>query len=387
MKNNSPETTAPQQALIFIPDISGFTKFVTETEISHSQHIIEELLEIIIDANKIGLEVSEIEGDAVLFYRFGAAPSAQEMLDQVKEMFSRFHMHLKKYETHRICNCGACCTANKLAIKFIAHYGDITMNNIRQYKKLFGKDVIVAHRLLKNEIDSDQYSLFTDNLRKANETWSSAGHNAWTVFQEAEQEYDSGKVSFCYLSMDPLMKELPEPKMEEYSIKGLKSKLMEINHTIHAPLETVFNVVADLPWRSKWIPGALPQITDINEIIASTGQTHKCLAKGPILISHDYSLSDHLITFTETDADKTFCCVYHMKKLNENSTQVDVSMFLKKNFMKELMFKLFMKSKYTKVYDQSFKNLKAYCESLVEKKETHPYSIKIKPEVAAVTAV
>lgn len=293
MKNNSTETAAPQQALIFIPDISGFTKFVTETEISHSQHIIEELLEIIIDANKIGLEVSEIEGDAVLFYRFGNAPSAQEMLDQVKEMFSKFHMHLKKYETHRICNCGACCTANKLAIKFIAHYGDITMNTIRQYKKLFGKDVIVAHRLLKNEIDSDQYSLFTDNLRKANESWNSAGQNAWSSFQEAEHEYDSGKVSFCYLSMDPLMRELPEPTMEEYSIKGLKSKLMEVNNTINAPLETVFNVIADLPWRSKWIPGALPEVTDVNEAITSTGQTHRCLADGPLLVSHDYTLTDH----------------------------------------------------------------------------------------------
>jgi hypothetical protein len=386
MKNNSPESSAPQQALLFIPDISGFTKFVTETEISHSQHIIEELLEIIIDANKIGLEVSEIEGDAVLFYRFGKAPTAQEMLDQVKAMFSNFHMHLKKYETHRICNCGACCTANKLAIKFIAHYGDITMNNIRQYKKLFGKDVIVAHRLLKNEIDSDQYSLFTDNLRNTNDTWSSGGHNAWTSFEEAEHEYDSGKVSFCYLPLDPLLKELPEPTMEEYSIKGLKSKLMEVNKTIHAPLETVFNVIADLPWRSKWIPGALPEITDINEAITSTGQTHKCMAKGPILISHDYDLSDQFITFTETDANKTFCCVYQLKKVDENTTQLNASMFMKRSMVKELMFKLFMKSKFLKVYDQSFQNLKSYCEDLMQKKAKHPYSIKINQQAAVSAA-
>lgn len=38
-------------ALIFIPDISGFTNFVTKTEIQHSNHIITELIELLIDAN------------------------------------------------------------------------------------------------------------------------------------------------------------------------------------------------------------------------------------------------------------------------------------------------------------------------------------------------
>lgn len=52
-------------SLLFIPDISGFTKFVTAVEIDHSQHIIAELLEIIIDSNELGLTISEIEGDAV----------------------------------------------------------------------------------------------------------------------------------------------------------------------------------------------------------------------------------------------------------------------------------------------------------------------------------
>ena len=37
---------AKKNALIFIPDISGFTKFVNDTDIEHSQHIIEELIEV-----------------------------------------------------------------------------------------------------------------------------------------------------------------------------------------------------------------------------------------------------------------------------------------------------------------------------------------------------
>ena len=41
-----------QPTLLFVPDISGFTRFVNETEISHSRHIIAELLETLIDANR-----------------------------------------------------------------------------------------------------------------------------------------------------------------------------------------------------------------------------------------------------------------------------------------------------------------------------------------------
>ena len=43
------------KGLIFIPDISGFSRFVSEMEIEHSRLIIQELLEILIDANHSGL--------------------------------------------------------------------------------------------------------------------------------------------------------------------------------------------------------------------------------------------------------------------------------------------------------------------------------------------
>ncbi|MEM6380660.1 MAG: DUF2652 domain-containing protein, partial [Bacteroidota bacterium] len=55
--------------VLFIPDISGFTRFVKTTERNHSRHIISELLELLIDENDIGLTVAEIEGDAILFYK------------------------------------------------------------------------------------------------------------------------------------------------------------------------------------------------------------------------------------------------------------------------------------------------------------------------------
>ena len=76
---------------MLIPDISGFTHFVNQTEIIHGVHIIAEMLETLIQNNKMGLKVAELEGDAVFFYRIGEKPSAKELQEQIETMFFAFH--------------------------------------------------------------------------------------------------------------------------------------------------------------------------------------------------------------------------------------------------------------------------------------------------------
>ena len=53
-----------EQAIILIPDISGFTGFTGATEIDHAAHIITELLELIVASNETDFTLAEIEGDA-----------------------------------------------------------------------------------------------------------------------------------------------------------------------------------------------------------------------------------------------------------------------------------------------------------------------------------
>src|ERR1700742_4255600 len=102
------------KGLLFIPDISGFTKFVNGTDIDHSRLIIQELLETLINSNRSGFEVSEIEGDAILFYKFGDRPEMGELYRQVEAMFTGFHKHLMAYDQNRFCQCSACISASDL---------------------------------------------------------------------------------------------------------------------------------------------------------------------------------------------------------------------------------------------------------------------------------
>lgn len=66
---------AENNATILIPDISGFTEFMTTTELAHSSRAIHMLIDAILNAVGEEYEVSEIEGDAVLLIKKGPAPS------------------------------------------------------------------------------------------------------------------------------------------------------------------------------------------------------------------------------------------------------------------------------------------------------------------------
>ena len=169
------------RGLLFIPDISGFSRFVSKMEIDHSRLIIQELLEELINANQIGLQVSEVEGDAILFYKFGESPELEEIYQQVEKMFCEFHSLLNTYEYRKFCQCKACTTAIDLTLKVITHYGEFTSYQVKDYNKLIGKDVIVAHQLLKNDIEQHEYWLVTDDLLQDHQPTGLKGWMSWHV--------------------------------------------------------------------------------------------------------------------------------------------------------------------------------------------------------------
>lgn len=153
-----------QDSTLLIPDISGFTKFVRSTEVEHSKHIIEELIDLIITVGTRKFDLVEIEGDAVFFFK-NKKYSKEEVEEVANSIYVAFHEHLGNYEHNRICQCGACTTALNLKIKFIVHSGEVTLANFKKGKpKPFGDPVIAVHRLLKNDVPSNEYVLFSDSF-------------------------------------------------------------------------------------------------------------------------------------------------------------------------------------------------------------------------------
>ena len=212
MTNSTPntnQTASIQPTLILIPDISGFTKFINETEIAHSKLIIVKLLEAILEANEIGLSVSEIGGDAVLFYKLGDAPPLSNIAGQFKTMFLKFHHSLNEFDRERTSECEACGTAKGLTLKIIVHFGKVSTIQIKDYMKLLGTDVILAHRLLKNNLLEKEYILMSKNYlhTRPNEELKAID---WTEVKEGSIDYEHiGLVSYVYVSLSPLHKHVP----------------------------------------------------------------------------------------------------------------------------------------------------------------------------------
>jgi len=153
---NASTTTTVEHGSVIIVDISGFTKFVFETELMAGKNIVSDLLLSIIDANTLNLKIAEIEGDAVFFYRLGNAPSQKEVISQYENMLYNFFNTVSSISQDTGIEL-------PLSIKMIVHYGDIAQYQLKGFDKLYGKVVTEAHLLLKNDHNSHSYVLMTDD--------------------------------------------------------------------------------------------------------------------------------------------------------------------------------------------------------------------------------
>ena len=260
-------------ALIFIPDISGFTNFVNATPVEHSRHVIGELLEIILKANTLGMVPAEVEGDAVLFYKEGPAPTFEEILAQAKKMYVDVHTHLKRYESLRICNCDACSTASGLGIKFFVHYGEVGFIEVLGKAKPHGKSLILIHRVMKNSVPEREYLLLTkDYCDAAPDGINPPESLAKPVL--GTDDFDLGEVRYEYIPLAPFLSEVPPaplPLLPERS-----SNPVVVERYVPAQLDDVFDFMIDLDKRALWNPD-LKMVDYDPEHINRSGMTHRCL--------------------------------------------------------------------------------------------------------------
>lgn len=239
----------PKHSFIFIPDISGFSDFVNATEIAHSRHIISELLGVIIDANRLDLDVSEVEGDAVLFYKFQDVPAPERIVEQAEHLFVAFHSHLRQYDTHRICQCGACSSAPGLTLKMVAHAGELDKISIKGHEKLHGSDLIMAHRLLKNDVPIREYLLMTDPVSP--EDGQALRGPEGSTWEKGNTTYaDFGEVNYSYLTLSELHKKVSDPPRPAGGARIENPVIQEV--LIDSPLQDVFEIVTNFDYRLHW---------------------------------------------------------------------------------------------------------------------------------------
>jgi hypothetical protein len=163
---------SPCQAILVIADISGFTKFMRMHAIttSHAKQIIVALLESLVNASAPPLELAELEGDAAFFYAAcrekngGVQQTISGVKNQVLNFFQAFYRKINELSGATVCVCEACSCVENLHLKVVMHAGEVEFEQIKSFTKLFGLDVIVVHRLLKNSVRAKEYVMMTESL-------------------------------------------------------------------------------------------------------------------------------------------------------------------------------------------------------------------------------
>jgi hypothetical protein len=153
-----------EDGVLVLADVSGFTEFLTATELEHGPPIIAALLEEVMRKLAPPLEIQEVEGDAV----FALGPDRvlvprERLLDVLESAFAAFRQRQQAMQAGETCSCNVCSNISVLDLKIVAHHGSFLRHAVGGRSQAAGPNVILAHRLLKNRLDGKRaYLLLTE---------------------------------------------------------------------------------------------------------------------------------------------------------------------------------------------------------------------------------
>ncbi len=155
-----------------ISDISGYTAFLTQAELEHAHEILQSLFQAQLDHIKPPFVISGFRGDAIFMYIPETAyVQPQSVLEAMENLYCSFSSTLEQMQYHTTCDCRACKGISKLDLKMVAHYGDYVLQQMGDREELLGADVIVPHRMLKNQVTEQtgiqSYALFSEAAKQA----------------------------------------------------------------------------------------------------------------------------------------------------------------------------------------------------------------------------
>jgi hypothetical protein len=142
-----------QQGFLLIADITGYTIFLTSSELEHAQGVLDALFKSIFAEIRAPITLSNLQGDAALAYFPDASvPQRQFPLDAIERIYCSFANTLAAMRLNTTCSCNACRNMGSLDLKFFLHHGEYAVQTLAGRSELQGVEVIRLHRLMKNTV-------------------------------------------------------------------------------------------------------------------------------------------------------------------------------------------------------------------------------------------
>ncbi len=165
--------SAQQPTCFLIADISGYTGYLADVELDHAQDILADLIGAVVSALRPNFRLAKLEGDAAFTYMTAETLDGSMLLDTIERCYFGFRRRRRDVRQATSCECNACVRIPDLDLKFVVHHGTAILQKVAGRQELLGTDVIVAHRLLKNEVVNTlgipAYALLTQQCIDATE--------------------------------------------------------------------------------------------------------------------------------------------------------------------------------------------------------------------------
>jgi hypothetical protein len=156
---------ATESACLLIADISGYTGYLADVELDHAEEILSDLMGTIVSTLRPGFRLAKLEGDAAFTFAITERIDGSLLLDAIERCYFGFRRRRRDVQQATSCGCQACVHIPDLNLKFVVHHGAIMRHRVAGLEELVGPDVIVAHRLLKNDVVAstsiEAYALFS----------------------------------------------------------------------------------------------------------------------------------------------------------------------------------------------------------------------------------
>ncbi len=263
-----------QQGTMLIADITGYTQYLSASELDHAREVLKALLELLIKHTKPPLIISRLAGDAVISYGLkGQMIQGQTFVEMIENTYVAFRRAIDLMVLNTTCSCNACKNINNLDLKFFVHYGMFGIDRMGGHDEMVGSDVIVLHRLLKNHVTEKTgfkaYTLYSDAAIKA---MGIEGFCEKLVTHQEAYEH-LGVVDVWIQDMHPVWKEKKETLLLEIPLDQI---LYQYEIDFPLPPEVMWDYVTQEKYRSMLTGANIQDILNRPSGRIAPGSVYRC---------------------------------------------------------------------------------------------------------------
>ena len=139
----------PESGFLLLADLTGYTAYLSGSEIEHAPAIAGDLLETVVGRLEPPFRLAKLEGDAAFLFVEDGRADGSLLLDAIEAAYLAFRRRLRSIDQATACDCNSCRLAPRLDLKLFVHHGAFVRSPIAGRDELAGSDVIIVHRLLK----------------------------------------------------------------------------------------------------------------------------------------------------------------------------------------------------------------------------------------------